>query len=267
MEYHPFKFIADIGLEVGVKFTLELLFISIDICITLRAELTLWGVPFGGEVYVDFWVFGFTIGFGEGQQDPAITLAAFEKLLIQVPDADSAAAAGTQAGSVDRMHVLSVETGRYSEKAKEGDSTTKRGDIWEVKRGGFVFRVQSRVPVQEVTQPAFLGDAKREPVTSIRSDKAFYAKPMHLRKQLTSTMTVTVTKREGRKDVSVTVTATAVTPIAADAANAPDSGRITELEDEDLKDEVMEFTPVKPVLKQVPLALWGICAFCLPARH
>ena len=221
MEYHPFSFIADIGLEVGVKFTLELLFVSIDISITLRAELTLWGVPFGGEVYVDFWVFGFTIGFGEDQQSPAITLAAFQELLFQVPDGDSAAATGEQAGTVDRLHVLSVETGRYTEKAKESDTTTKQGDMWEVKRGGFAFRVQSRVPLQSVVQPKFLNDEKKKVATSVISDMPFYARPMHLQTQLTSSMSVTVTKHE-------------------DSA-------------------VMEFAPVKAVLKQVPLALWGFC--------
>ncbi len=221
MEYHPFSFIADIGLDVGVRFTLELLFVSIDISITLRAELTLWGVPFGGEVYVDFWVFGFTIGFGEDQQSPAITLAAFQELLFQVPDGDSAAATGEQAGTVDRLHVLSVETGRYTEKAKESDTTTKQGDMWEVKRGGFVFRVQSRVPLQSVVQPKFLNDEKKKVATSVISDMPFYARPMHLQTQLTSSMSVTVTKHEN----SV----------------------------------VMEFTPVKAVLKQVPLALWGFC--------
>lgn len=240
MQYHPFKFIADIGLEVGVKFTLELLFVSIDISVTLRAELTLWGVPFGGEVYVDFWVFGFTIAFGEDQSDPAITLAAFEELLMQVPDADSATAAGDQSGTVNRMHVLSVETGRYTEKAKAGDSTTKRGDIWEVKRGGFVFRVQSRVPLQSVEQPAFASDKEKSAVTRAASSTPFYARPMHLQTQLTSTMTVSIRKHE-------LITVEEETP----------TGKVTTTKHNDGPD--LEFTPVKPVLKQVPLALWGLC--------
>ncbi len=221
MEYHPFRFIADIGLEVGVSFTLEILFITIDIDVTIRAELTLWGVPFGGEVYVDFWVFGFTIDFGEGQQDPAIDLLAFRNLLMQVPDADSAAASGASAGSVDKLHVLSVESGRFVEKAKGSDLTAKRNDIWEVKRGGFVFRVQSRVPLQSIVEPAFKSDPIKGPITSATSQNPFYARPMQLQSQLISTMTVNVAKEEDH--------------------------------------EVMEFTLMQSVTKQAPLALWGYC--------
>ncbi|KAI1129986.1 hypothetical protein F5Y10DRAFT_290235 [Nemania abortiva] len=219
MEYHPFKFIADIGVEVGVHFILEILFISIDISISIRAELTLWGVPFGGEVYVDFWVFGFTIGFGESQRDPAVNLEAFRELLIQVPDSDSATSEGQNAGSVDKLHVLSVESGRYSENAKPDDTTTKQGDVWEVKRGGFVFRVQSRVPLQSIVELEFTNDPVKGPATSTRSDKSFYARPMQLQSQLTSTMTVGITKKEDG--------------------------------------EILEFPLVRQVVKQVPLALWG----------
>jgi len=78
MQYQPFQFIAEVGIEVGVEFTLELLFVSIDISCSLRADLTLWGMPFGGEVYVDFWVFGFTISFGNDQQSSeAVSLKEF----------------------------------------------------------------------------------------------------------------------------------------------------------------------------------------------
>ncbi|GAW19373.1 hypothetical protein ANO14919_088590 [Xylariales sp. No.14919] len=220
IEYHPFSILAVIGLSVGVKFTLDLLFICIEISVSIAAQLTLWGTPFGGEVYVDFYIFGFTVGFGDSKQEQAISIDEFFNLLTQVPDADALASSGSSA-LVDKLHVISVEKGLNVDKAGSGDSQTKPGDIWEVHRGGFVFRVQSRVPLQAIdaTPP---GSPKVEvnngQRTAVSSSAPFYAKPMHLQSQLESKMTVTVSEADG---------------------------------------EPIKFILQETVTKQLPLALWG----------
>lgn len=232
IEYHPFGMLVDIGLEIGVSFTLELLFISIDISVSIGAELTLWAIPFGGSVYVDFWVFGFTIGFGADQpSDQATDMTTFYNLLTQIPGADDPSDGSAKSPLVDKLHVLSVETGLYADDAKDPES--KQSIMWQVKRGNFQFRVQTRVPLTEVWEPDF---DKTDPLAYTSLDTPFFARPMHLTQQLISTMTVAVTKD----------------PIVG-AATADAAPR-----------DPMKFTIVGPVLKEVPKALWDICEFLLP---
>ena len=219
MNFHPFHFKADIGICIGVEFDLELLFITIHISVHLGAELHLEGPPFGGWVYVDFWVFGFTIPFGDDNQgaDP-LSLEKFCELLTNIPDPESAAVA--DAPTVDKLHVLSVEAGRFAESQKDND--TKRGATWEVKRGGFVFRVQSRIPIQAFVEPFYVAEG----TAKLENKSSFYAKPMHLTGQLGSFVQVWVQKTE-----------------------------------EHLPPEDKDFRISAPILKQVPLTLWGICKY------
>lgn len=217
MNFHPFHFTADIGIAVGVEFDLELLFITIHISVQLNAGLHLEGPPFGGYVFVDFWVFGFTIPFGDdGQNHDPLTLEAFCDLLTHIPDASSPS--DPQGSTIDQLHVLSVESGRFTENQKDND--TKQGAIWEVKRGGFVFRVQSRIPLETILEPTFV----KEDTAHTDSNAPFYAKPMHLLDQLGSVMQVTVTKSE----------------------QPP---------------EPEDFQISAPVMKNVPLTLWGVCEY------
>lgn len=186
IEYHPFSLLVNIGLDVGVSFTLELLFVSIDISVTIGAQLTLWAVPFGGNVYVDFWVFGFSIGFGSGNsQGEPKTIEQLRDLLIQIPDTDAPSA--TASPTVDKLHIISVEKGFYADNVK--DPEFKQSELWDVKRSGFVFRVQSRVPIRSITETTSSDSATL--------DKDFFARPMQDSNPLHSSMTVTVTKDDG----------------------------------------------------------------------
>lgn len=223
MTFHPFHFIADVGVEIGVEFDLELLFITIHISVHLSADLNIHGNPIGGSVYVDFWVFGFTVPFGEDDQArPALTLAEFHTFLQHVPDADSPKSSST---TVNPLHVLSVESGRFTE--KQQDTQTKQGDRWEVKRGGFVFRVQSRIPLQTIDQPdePKIADAS----TTAPAGADFYGVPMQLTQQLTSEMHVYITKSEDEPGVP----------------DKPEDFRIS-----------------SQVIKELPLSLWGPCQCC-----
>lgn len=126
------------------------------------------------------------------------------------------------AGNVDKLHVLSVEAGRYPNKAGASDAKSSSGTVWEVKRAGFQFRVQSRVPLQDITQPAV---SDKVPADVVTSSTAFYAKPMQITSQLVSEMIVTISKME------------------------PDN-----------KTEPEIFTSA-PVVKSMPAAMWAQCEF------
>ncbi|KAF7192539.1 hypothetical protein HII31_06130 [Pseudocercospora fuligena] len=194
--YHPFFFMGDIGVSVGVRFTLDILFVTIHISVTLGARLHLQGPEFGGVAHVDFWVFGFDIPFGARPKRPdALTLDAFSEFLLQVPDGDAVTASAiegspSKGGKIDKLHVLSVEDGRFPNKAGAKDSEVNPGEIWEVKRAGFVFRIQSRVPLQSLTE------VKDADSVTLATPTAFYSTPMQLKQQLVSAMTVKIGKVE-----------------------------------------------------------------------
>ncbi|KAF8469770.1 hypothetical protein BDZ91DRAFT_631807, partial [Kalaharituber pfeilii] len=85
INYHPFTFYAEGGVSVGVRYTLDLWFVTIHISVEIGAMLVLQGPPVSGYVHVNFWVFGFNIYFGPGnrpQPDPA-TLLEFYHLALQ----------------------------------------------------------------------------------------------------------------------------------------------------------------------------------------
>lgn len=89
INFRPFKFAADGGISVGVRFTLDLWLVTIRINAEIGARLSVLGPPMAGRVHVDFWVFGFDIDFGD--RDAALTegmannltLAKFKALVLK----------------------------------------------------------------------------------------------------------------------------------------------------------------------------------------
>jgi hypothetical protein len=232
--YKPFHFKGSAGVDIGVRFTLDLFICTIHINVDISAELTLYGPPFGGDVYVDFWVFGFSIHFGddEATQDP-LNIEEFNTLLLQQHDDTSSAttAVTTSAGGAPPSaaskndHVFAVEKGRHISNKSSNDTVVPEGAAWIVKPQGFVFRVQSRFAIETSTCNGESG---------VNTPTPIYAKPMHLvagkmpgkgddDQHITSTMTITITQTEGKEQV----------PIPAFS--------------------------VKQVLKKVPQALWAPC--------
>ncbi|EWZ28780.1 hypothetical protein H9L39_02304 [Fusarium oxysporum f. sp. albedinis] len=78
-------FTASGGINVGVRYTLDLWFVTIYINIQVGATLFLQGPPFQGVCHVNFWVFGFDIAFGpsDAVESPApIQLLEFYRLTL-----------------------------------------------------------------------------------------------------------------------------------------------------------------------------------------
>lgn len=69
IQWHPFHFLASVGVSVGVSYRVKLLFVTTTIKVELGADLELWGPPTGGRAHVHLWIISFTVSFGAEQTE------------------------------------------------------------------------------------------------------------------------------------------------------------------------------------------------------
>lgn len=69
LNWHPFFFEGQIGVELGISYRLNLLFCHKTIKITLGGELSVWGPPLGGKLKIHLSFLKFTISFGKKQEN------------------------------------------------------------------------------------------------------------------------------------------------------------------------------------------------------
>ncbi|KAH7110819.1 hypothetical protein B0J11DRAFT_473636 [Dendryphion nanum] len=219
VNFKPFHFRADGGLSVGVRFTLDMWLVTINISVEISAQLYIEGPPVRGTVHVDFWVFGFNIDFG-GKADPheALTLDQFEKFVIDSKENSNAPSAfdtitcytpiarsipqpalGGQGRAVADprppekaagFHVLNVTSGLIP----SGDSkSTPSGDVWLIRRAVFAFTVSCKFPVSRIEVKTGGEDPGPDTHTIQGTGKSMYARPMRDSKPMGSTMTIKIT--------------------------------------------------------------------------
>ena len=153
-------------MDIGVDFNLDCWLFSIHISVDINALLILRGPPFGGSAYVDFWVFGFTVTFGDNSSHgPPKTLPEFYQMLLQ-----NSNPADTQNGG-NGDHILSVVSGQYAGNASKMQAPP--GSEWVVRRSGFQFSVRCRFALESVSIN------KGSPVQASPANK-IYSKPMQL---------------------------------------------------------------------------------------
>lgn len=179
MNYHPFYFVGDIGVTVGVKFTLDLWICTIHINIEIGASLHIEGPTVHGTVHVDFWVFGFDINFGGSHPRPdPLRLEEFYTQILQQK--------GTTKTSA---HTITCESGLVPQNSV--DTVVPAGSPWNVRGSGFVCGVTSPFAFTsaEVTEGGGVQDIQN----------LIYSRPMHTLKgqELTSGLTITVEDSEG----------------------------------------------------------------------
>lgn len=175
INYNPFHFIANVGVSVGVRFTMDVWFVSIHISVEIGAQLHIMGPPVSGTLHVDFWVFGFDINFGPSpaKTEPA-NLAEFYKLVLQ----SGPPAAGGSDTTNPQPHIFGCQSGLIP-----GPQKTPPDDIWNVRAGSFSFLISCRFAIGSAALNA----------TSVNEDTAIYAKPMRLVKPVKSTMDIVIT--------------------------------------------------------------------------
>lgn len=103
INFEPFFFAATGGVSVGVRFSMDLWFVTIRISVEIGATLMVAGPPMAGMVHVDFWVFGFDIHFGGSMAPPpkARTFTEFRVAVLKSGTNASSVAASFLSGAAN----------------------------------------------------------------------------------------------------------------------------------------------------------------------
>ena len=183
--YNPFHFVADIGVNVGASYKVNLLFGSKTFKVELGADLTLWGPATGGTVKIHWFIISFTVDFGADQSTSLDkqTWSDFVKVLPAPGDA------------VKIVPVTGLQAAPSSA-ADTGDSTALVAEAapasWLVRADSFQFTTNSTVPLTEL----YIGDE----TTPIKTSSALNIKPM-AETALTSKKTLTIINKETGQNV------------------------------------------------------------------
>lgn len=151
--FNPFHFIADIGINVGASYTLDLFFCSKTFSVELGADMTLWGPSTGGTATIHWWVISFTVDFGadRSSQPDRLDWSGFQRVL---PAASSAVKIVPQTGL---FAMPGDGTAAPAEKAAEA------APVWVVRKDNFRFTTTSIMPLTQLRidggTPVKTGDA------------------------------------------------------------------------------------------------------------
>lgn len=127
--WKPFHFLADIGVNLGVSYRLNLLFCHKTLTVSIGGSLRLWGPPTGGRVEVHLWFITFTVGFGAAEDgadsNRELSFSEFRELLPQ--------------GDTLQIHPTA------------GLENQPDSSVWLVRGKDFRFTVESSVPANSIT--------------------------------------------------------------------------------------------------------------------
>jgi hypothetical protein len=137
VNFKPFFFLAEIGINVTVGCSISLGLIHINIHAEIGADLSLQGPPFGGVAHVHFWFIGFSVEFGDLHNTPPPLSWDDFVSVVREPGPSSQGQAG--------LVVIAIEAGSANEKTDTADQ--KPGTVWHVKAGQFKFRVECKFPL------------------------------------------------------------------------------------------------------------------------
>ncbi|KAI1819780.1 putative transcriptional activator srcap-like protein [Xylaria intraflava] len=213
INYEPFHFLAEIGIDVGVRFNIDVWFVHTHISVDVGADLTMWGPPLAGRVHINLKVVKFDMNFGDaGKNIDPISLLEFYQLVLQADMSGNRLQAEKRtmaAPQVIELEETEVESGKspldmpqdegHTFLAESGlmngddKPTRKHNQAWLVRGGSFVCVLGCKMAIQSANVE---GDAN----CSVASNKTIYAKPMKLTRQtsgLDSVLEISITREDG----------------------------------------------------------------------
>ncbi|KAK1829757.1 hypothetical protein QBC39DRAFT_310414 [Podospora conica] len=259
INFEPFFFAATGGVSVGVRFSMDLWFVTIRVSVEIGATLMVAGPPMAGMVHVDFWVFGFDIHFG-GSMTPRPkkrTFGEFRVAALKSGSNASSVATSFFSGVVDepkadkgktsKPFLFNCASGLVPQTKIKGQKETstsarrvpramygEKKDVWLVQPGPFTFTVMTAFPSSKGTlkdqRPGRV--LEKQEMKKLNKDEYnnIFALPMQLKSTMTSDVTVEVFQAKEQ------------------------AGYSTAEEEEDDEPGIWK---VQPILKDVPYSLWG----------
>jgi hypothetical protein len=241
IQFKPFHYTADLMVSVGCAISIDVWFVHIRVTASVGAALHIEGPdPFGGvsslhsfqqmrytnkvqTANVDFYLFSFTINFGDKPKPPpAATLEEFYKL-VAVPGPYPGPSTAPNPVDPNMANIkFTVSNGLYpqpipplsgSPPTTGAFPSTGVGTPWNIKTGAFscIIGLDFALSVVNINT-----------ATQLLAPASFFSKPMHLTAPIASTLTITVYMIDSQNNRTV---------------KAGFTGEI--------------------VLKDVPVALWG----------
>ncbi|MCZ1020334.1 DUF6603 domain-containing protein [Streptomyces noursei] len=70
IQWNPFRLELDLGIRIGVAFTIKVWFVKVRVSIEVGIDLSLWTPPLGGRVKVSVWFVSFSFSFGSARTTP-----------------------------------------------------------------------------------------------------------------------------------------------------------------------------------------------------
>lgn len=219
INFKPFHFHAEMSISVGVECDIgmsnrawldltltlpDILFVHIHVSVHVGADLVLWGPhDFGGIAHVDFWFFGFDIGFGADENPAirsAITLQEFYDMVKAPGPTSSAPPTDTigSAGAVATAHKYSVETGLapVAPPTTPGQNFPSTGatTTWDVLAGTLAIRIDTDFALSEAH--ILKSDSKKQEIyvsgTTNGAAPSLFSKPMHNTSDMSLTSTIEI---------------------------------------------------------------------------
>jgi hypothetical protein len=193
VSWRPFFFLAEIDISIGASYTIDLLFCTKTISVSLGANLEMWGPPTGGKVHIHLVIVSFTVGFGSdnaGTNQTALQWGDFKSLLP----------------SPDTVCRVAVEDGLYKSRDSKDSSS---GKMWIVRATTFSFSTRSVIPASHLQYgdaPPKAHVAARAPVNAAANvgdaPPGIAIRPMN-HTGVTSIHTLKIYKDAGTKPVDV----------------------------------------------------------------
>lgn len=241
INYQPFQFVAEGGVNVGIECVVDFCIASVTVCASLGATLYLKGPPLAGRITVDFWVTTFSIDFGSDPEPPKlVTLSGFFDLVLK--DGGSGGNMVTPSGNSEKEtpspHVFSCQAGLVP----KGQGETLKNTPWVVRGAGFAFNVSCKFAIASCKViSAATKDEKatdENSVTMEYKEERIFAKPMKISAPMKSDLEVKIYRYNTSPAFSTTE---------------------TKGEKKDI------WVNMQRVFRPMPSGLWGRCkfSFCL----
>lgn len=153
MTWKPFSYYIEMGVSIGVRANVPLLFVTLHITISVGATIQIWGPSTGGAAHVHLWFASFTIAFGPGRGSVPHTVdwASVASMLPKSgvyatdnPPSEALFAAEAEVAS-------SLSTPSPGPVIVINDGLIKNeGDTWIVRGADFVFSTTSNIPCSSI---------------------------------------------------------------------------------------------------------------------